>query len=126
MFSARCNTSLPGVLVWELAGEGDLETAPSLQGLFECPSPEPLVVLECSRLLLLDAAGMSAVVVGARILGAAGGRLVVVGATRSVRRVLRLTRVAEAVPMFSTMHEALGWYAINTLASAARAGPIGG
>ncbi|HUO48500.1 MAG TPA: STAS domain-containing protein, partial [Acidimicrobiales bacterium] len=71
----------------------------------------PLVVLECSRLLLLDAAGMSAVVVGARILGAAGGRLVVVGATRSVRRVLRLTRVAEAVPMFSTMHEALVWQA---------------
>lgn len=94
--SARARRN--GVVVVELVGEADLASArnlsATLSGIELPPAPAgALVLLDLSRLYFCDAAGLGAMVAGARGLAGRGARLALFAPRRSFLRLLEITKL---------------------------------
>lgn len=87
----------PGVVVVELHGEIDLNTAPTLNAasgtLLVPPSPGSVLVLDLSGLEFCDVVGLNAILRWARILASRGDRLAVAAPPPSFTKLLRATRL---------------------------------
>lgn len=93
---AYASGSVEGRDVIELQGEMDIHTAPeftaaALRVLHQMCSGNSVLVIDLSALTFMDCSGVSALLSVRRAAAARGHQVLVVGATGSVQRLLRLT-----------------------------------
>jgi anti-sigma B factor antagonist len=88
-----------------VAGEVDLETASQLSdhALAALRDVSPHVVLDVSGVTFMDSTGLKVMISIARRTEAAHGSFAVVGASRTVLRLLSLTGLDEAFPLYATL-----------------------
>ena len=98
-----------GHLVAFAAGEIDLATADTLRQLLADAADEgcALVVLDLSSVVFLDSTGLGVIVGEHQRLTAAGRRLVLAAPMANVLRVLTITGLEQAIPVFDTLAEAV-------------------
>jgi stage II sporulation protein AA (anti-sigma F factor antagonist) len=97
-------------LLVAVAGELDMYTAPRLRLLVEgelANSGAQNLLLDLSDLCFLDSSGLGAILGRYREVSAGGGRMGIAGARNAVRRVLRLSGVAQIVSMYTSRDTAL-------------------
>jgi anti-anti-sigma factor len=99
----------PGAVVLELAGELDLAVGGRLRALVdEATADRPqLLVFDVAEVAFMDSSVLREFLRAHREVADAGGRLVVAGAQSTVRRLLELTGIDEAVGLFDTRDEAV-------------------
>ncbi len=92
-------------LLVTVAGELDLETAPRLRvlvdGEFTSSGAENLL-LDLSGVSFLDSSGLGAILGRYRAVQAAGGKMGIAGAQTAVKRVLRLSGIAQIIGMYAS------------------------
>lgn len=101
---------LEGTLLVTVAGELDLETAPRLRALVDSQlarSGARNLLLDLAGVSFLDSSGMGAILGRYRTVAAAGGRMGIAGASTGIKRVLRLSGVAQIVSLFNTRETGL-------------------
>lgn len=101
---------LDNTLVVTVAGELDLETAPRLRVLVDSElahSGARNLLLDLAAVSFLDSSGLGAILGRYRTVAATGGKMGIAGATTSVKRVLRLSGVAQIVSLFNTRETGL-------------------
>lgn len=99
---------IPPALVLHVAGEIDLMTAPSLQlHLTQLIGRDCPIIVDCSELQYLDMAGVHVLEVCHRQAEQSGQRLVLVGSTPLVHKILVIVRLDQRVPLVDTLGEAL-------------------
>jgi stage II sporulation protein AA (anti-sigma F factor antagonist) len=101
---------LDNTLVVTVAGELDLETAPRLRVLVDAElahSGARNLLLDLAAVSFLDSSGLGAILGRYRTVAAAGGKMGIAGATTPVKRVLRLSGVAQIVSLFNTRETGL-------------------
>lgn len=91
-----------GLALVTLAGDIDLHSTPVLQDVLEqavlaARPPAPLVVVDMALVSFCDAAGLGRLVATAKVLSEAGGRLSIRGAPNTLRRLLHITGLTEAL-----------------------------
>jgi anti-sigma B factor antagonist len=107
----------PGYVLIVVAGEVDYASVDGLRvRLFRLAGTGRPLVADLDRVSFIDAAGLGALAGAARRAVAAGTSLRVICARPRIRRLFRVTGLDEAMPLASTLNEALGM-----LASAAKA-----
>ncbi|WP_281358455.1 STAS domain-containing protein [Pseudonocardia bannensis] len=108
MSSPTVRTSTIGsVTLVVIVGDIDLASAPELrEGLLSVPSRN--VVLDLSGVRWLTAAGLTVLLELLDRLQKAGAILVLAAAPTAVRRIVRMTELEVALPMASTVGEAIG------------------
>lgn len=83
-----------GHLVWELRGDLDFEGACALRtAANSCQEAFGSFVVDLGGVPFVDSAGLAALIGLSRRVSESGGHVVVTGARRSVRRLLRITGV---------------------------------
>lgn len=100
-------TSVGRRAVVAVAGEVDLETASQLNdhALAALRDVSPHVVLDVSGVTFMDSTGLKVMVSIARRAGAASGSFAVVGSSRTVLRLLSLTGLDEAFPLYESLDD---------------------
>lgn len=97
----------PGYVLVAVSGEIDVTTAGQLRGRLEGPvSGGRQVIIDCSRVGFLDAAGAGVLAGAAARAAARGGSLHLAAVGRQVRRVLVLTGLDRSIPLAATVAEA--------------------
>lgn len=91
-------------LVVEVAGEIDVFGAPYLRPFLE---EHPFVVLDLRRVSFMDCGGLRLLADRTRTVSGVSGCFRVAGASRWVRRLVRLCPFDEPVPMFDSVRDAL-------------------
>ncbi|GAB3149022.1 STAS domain-containing protein [Amycolatopsis stemonae] len=104
--TARRTEYRPGLLVLTLAGEIDALTLPILERELATVPPGTTVV-DLSHVAFLGLAGARALAAAAERAGAEGSRFGVVANSRTLARLFRITGLAEVVPMFASLSDAL-------------------
>ena len=99
---------IPVALVLHVAGELDLMTAPALQLRFrQLIGRDRPIVVDFSELQYLDMAGVHALEDCHQQAKQAGQRVVLVGSSPLVHKILAIVHLNERVPLVDTMEEAL-------------------
>ncbi|MDP2871334.1 MAG: anti-sigma factor antagonist [Bacillota bacterium] len=101
---------LDNTLLVSVAGELDLETAPRLRTLVDselAQSGARNLLLDLAGVSFLDSSGLGAILGRYRTVAAAGGRMGIAGARTGVKRILRLSGVAQIVSLFNTRETGL-------------------
>jgi len=94
------------VVVW-LAGEADVTTRELGDVLGAEAAKQPrLLLVDLSGLTFIDSAALHEIVRAHRRLRADGGRLVLVGPSTAVARVLELSALDQVIPVHATANEA--------------------
>jgi anti-sigma B factor antagonist len=89
-------------------GELDLYSAPQLSAELEALAADAAeVVLDLSAVSFVDSTALGAILLSARHLRDAGGRLALVAANDSTRKLLSLVGVDRVVPVYDTAEHAL-------------------
>jgi anti-anti-sigma factor len=109
-----------GIRILRLTGELDLATADSTaaQGYAAIASRAWLVLLDLTGLSLCDARGLSALVRIANHADETGCRYGLIRPQPQVAKILRITRLDQRMPVFTTIDEALAQFLIPASASA--------
>ncbi|HEY0454364.1 STAS domain-containing protein [Actinophytocola sp.] len=95
----------PDLTVIRASGEVDLLTAPLLRD--ELASHAPAMVLDLTQVEFLAAVGLAELLAAADAARADGRRFGVVGARGATRRALDVSGVAELVPCYPTLADAI-------------------
>jgi anti-sigma B factor antagonist len=96
----------PDYVLVTLAGEVDFASAAGLrERLFTLASAGRPLVADLDRVSFIDAAGLGVLAAAARQAAANGASLRVVCARRQIRRLFRLTRLDQAVPVAASLAE---------------------
>jgi anti-sigma B factor antagonist len=96
----------PDYVLVTLAGEVDFASAAGLrERLFTLASAGRPLVADLDRVSFIDAAGLGVLAAAARHAAAHGASLRVVCARRQIRRLFRLTRLDQAVPVAASLAE---------------------
>lgn len=91
-----------------LAGDIDIQTAPALrERLASLPQSARLVVVDLSAVEFLDSSGVGALVGAAAALRDAGGSLRLACPPPRVQKVFRISRLAEVIPIYDDVDEAV-------------------
>jgi stage II sporulation protein AA (anti-sigma F factor antagonist) len=101
---------LDNTLLVSVAGELDLETAPRLRVLVDselAQSGARNLLLDLAGVSFLDSSGLGAILGRYRTVAAAGGRMGIAGARTGIKRVLRLSGVAQIVSLFNSRETGL-------------------
>ena len=102
--------TIPAPMVVTVAGEVDLDTAPQLrEQIFALP--EENLVLDISGVRLLAAAGLRTLLEVQNRRARSGAQLVLVGPSTFVRRVLCVTGLEKALPITTSVDEAVAFLA---------------
>jgi anti-anti-sigma factor len=92
----------------ELAGEIDISTAHLLDDAFASLSPDQRVVADLCDVEFMDSTGLRALIQFANRARESGGQLSVVATHPAVLRLLEITNVAQAIPVFKSLKDATG------------------
>jgi anti-sigma B factor antagonist len=96
----------PDYVLVTVAGEVDFASAAGLrERLFTLASAGRPLVADLDRVSFIDAAGLGVLAAAARQAAANGASLRVVCARRQIRRLFRLTRLDQAVPVAASLAE---------------------
>jgi anti-sigma B factor antagonist len=91
-----------------LSGDIDIQTAPALREQLASLSPAVrIVVVDLAAVEFLDSSGVGALVGAAAALEEAGGSLRLACPPPQVQKVFRISRLAEVIPIFDDVEEAL-------------------
>ena len=104
--TARRTEYRPGLLVLTFAGEIDALTLPILERELAA-SPPGTTVVDLTQVAFLGLAGARALAAAAQLAGTEGRRFGVVANSRTLARLFRITGLAEVVPMFASLSDAL-------------------
>ncbi len=111
MFDLAVTTEPDGVVVVGLTGEVDMSTAPRLRQelvrLAADAAQPPRLVLDLAGVDLLDTTGIAAILEGVKRCALRDGALHLARPEPQVRRELNLTRVAEVLPVHTTLAAAV-------------------
>ena len=93
--------------VVRVGGEIDLETAPQLgdHALEALRDVSPHLVIDLSDVTFMDSTGLKVLVTVRQRADLAGGSLAVTGASRTVLRLLSLTGLDQAFPLYDTVED---------------------
>lgn len=97
----RCS----GWSVLRIDGELDLTCVPRLSEMLEAAGRH--VILDLTNVTFMDARGLGVIAAGSRRIRRLGGTVRLVGASRQVARILVLTRLDGALPLFDSLEDAL-------------------
>jgi len=92
-------------LLVSVAGELDLETAPRLRALVDAELRQTgarHLLLDLAGVSFLDSSGLGAILGRYRNVAAGGGTMGIAGARTGVKRVLRLSGIAQIVRMYTS------------------------
>ncbi len=107
----RCDRHAPTecLRVVTVAGEVDLDTAPTLEAiLLAALTPNVSdVIVDLKEVTLLDSTGLSALVKALHVASDRGGTIRLTGAARSVRKVLSITALDRIMPMYDDVTAAI-------------------
>lgn len=93
------------VLLVSVAGELDLETAPRLRTLVDARLAHTgarHLLLDMAGVSFLDSSGLGAILGRYRTVSGAGGSMGIAGARTGVKRVLKLSGVAQIIRMYAS------------------------
>jgi anti-sigma B factor antagonist len=109
MFSTHLSTrSCGGHTVVALGGELDLADAAAVAAaLTALAARAPAIIVDLAGLEFIDSSGVAALARGRRQARQAGGDLMLAAPQQKVRRVLAITRLAEAISVCATVEEAV-------------------
>nr|WP_272917782.1 STAS domain-containing protein [Nocardioides flavescens] len=99
----------PGEVVVRLDGPLDLTTHSQLRRAFyddDQVAAARAVVVDLTAVPFIDSAGIGALATGRKVVGARNGSLALVATDGPVRRLLRVTAMDQALPVFATLDEA--------------------
>lgn len=98
-----------GTHLIEVEGRLDLETSPSLQAAMAdvLSRGADRIVIDLSRLVFLDSAGMAVFFSARNHVRAAGGKLALACPNETVDRILRRTGVVRVIPVLDSVEHAL-------------------
>ena len=93
-----------------VGGEVDLATAKSLtdHALVALRTVSPHVVVDLSGVTFMDSTGLKSLITISQRASLAGGSFAVVAPTSSVHKLLKLTGLEEAFPVYATMVDITG------------------
>jgi anti-anti-sigma factor len=96
--------------VVSVGGEVDVATAKSLtdHALAALRDVSPHIVVDLGDVTFMDSTGLKSLITISQRASLAGGSFAVVGPTSSVRKLLRLTGLEEAFPVYDTLAEVTG------------------
>ncbi len=96
--------------VVSVGGEVDLATARSLtdHALEALRAVSPHVVLDLSGVTFMDSTGLKSLITISQRASLAGGSFAVVGPTSAVHKLLKLTGLEEAFPIYDTLVDVTG------------------
>ena len=96
--------------VVSVVGEVDLATAKSLtdHALDALRGVSPHVVIDLSGVTFMDSTGLKSLITICQRASLAGGSFAVVGATSSVHKLLKLTGLEEAFPVYDSLTDLTG------------------
>jgi anti-sigma B factor antagonist len=98
-----------GHIVVALRGELDLADAASVAAaLTSVAARRPEIIVDLAALTFIDSSGVAALAHARRQARQAGGNLVIAAPQQHVRRVLALTRLADAFSVHASVDEAAG------------------
>jgi anti-sigma B factor antagonist len=98
-----------GHIVVSLRGELDLaDAASAAAALTAVAARVPEIIVDLAALTFIDSSGVAALAHGRRQARRAGGNLVIAAPQQQVRRVLALTRLADAFSVHASVDEAAG------------------
>jgi anti-sigma B factor antagonist len=99
---------LSGCVVVRVSGELDLLTAPRLRDAVDVAAGfSSLIVVDLSSLKMLDSTGLAVLVYAQSMASRRGGSVALVGAVRSLRTVLRLTRLDGVLVLYEQLADAV-------------------
>jgi anti-anti-sigma factor len=105
--TARITALYSGSVSVQLTGELDLVSAPVLTEQFDAAlTISPDLVVDLHEVTFLDAAVITTLLRAQQHALAQGGSVVLVGASPWVEKVLRASRVTEAIPLLPNQHVA--------------------
>jgi anti-sigma B factor antagonist len=94
-------------IVVALAGDIDMQTAPQLQErLVEFANDDLTVVVDLNGVEFLDSSGLGALVGATNALQQAGGSLRLACPRPHVRKVLRISRIGDVIPIYDGVEDA--------------------
>jgi anti-sigma B factor antagonist len=97
-----------GVPVVRATGELDLVTAPTLrQALYAAAQDHGNLVLDLRDASYIESAGLGAILGAKMRLSQKGGQIALVTSPGHVHNMIRLTRLEQAMPVVSTLEEAI-------------------
>jgi anti-anti-sigma factor len=108
MFNADLSTrEHDGHIIVALHGELDQEDAASVAAaLTAVAARTPQIIMDLAALTFIDSSGVAALAHGRREARRAGGNLVLAAPQQQVRRVLAITRLADAFSVHASVDEA--------------------
>ena len=94
--------------VLTLAGDIDMHTAPEVRDCLAGLQADGVrsVVVDLAAVTFLDSSALGTFVVAHRALAGVGGQLKLAAPSSHVRKVLRITRLAEVIPLYESVDEA--------------------
>jgi anti-sigma B factor antagonist len=99
---------LSGCVVVRVSRELDLLTSPTLRDAVDVAAGfSSHVVVDLSSLTMLDSTGLAVLVYAQSMVSRRGGRMALVGAVRSLRTVLRLTRLDGVLVLYEKLADAV-------------------